>query len=242
MNWLDIVLLGAIGFSAYRGYSNGFIRELVSIASVILAIPLAGIFYDDLFPKVEPIVRNKDFAALVSFLAILIGVIIGGQVAAHMLKRTAEILNLGVLDRLAGAAFGFFKAVVVAQVLLIALVTYPRPDLREDIDGSQVAQRLLDSAPTVLAFLPSTFDEGIDLFEEHIKTLDDAIGTETPARKQATYNHFAAIVAAQPPQRYPDDRESRNDRSGSRAACESLQEVGPARSRCLRVGDEGRLR
>lgn len=182
VNWLDIVLLGAIGFSAYRGYSNGFIRELVSIASVILAIPLAGIFYDDLFPKVEPIVRNKDFAALVSFLAILIGVIIGGQVAAHMLKRTAEILNLGVLDRLAGAAFGFFKAVVVAQVLLIALVTYPRPDLREDIDGSQVAQRLLDSAPTVLAFLPSTFDEGIDLFEEHIKTLDDAIGTETPAQ------------------------------------------------------------
>jgi membrane protein required for colicin V production len=182
VNWLDIVLLGAIGFSAYRGYSNGFIRELVSIASVILAIPLAGIFYDDLFPKVEPIVRNEDFAALVSFLAILIGVIIGGQVAAHMLKRTAEILNLGVLDRLAGAAFGFFKAVVVAQVLLIALVTYPRPDLREDIDGSQVAQRLLDSAPTVLAFLPSTFDEGIDLFEEHIKTLDDAIGTETPAQ------------------------------------------------------------
>ena len=182
VNWLDIVLLGAIGFSAYRGYSNGFIRELVSIASVILAIPLAGIFYDDLFPKVEPIVRNKDFAALVSFLAILIGVIIGGQVAAHMLKRTAEILTLGVLDRLAGAVFGFFKAVVVAQVLLIALVTYPRPDLREDIDGSQVAQRLLDSAPTVLAFLPSTFDEGIDLFEEHIKTLDDAIGTETPAQ------------------------------------------------------------
>ena len=182
MNWLDIVLLGAIGFSAYRGYSNGFIRELVSIASVILAIPLAGIFYDDLFPKVEPIVRNEDFAAIVSCRAILIGVIIGGQVAAHMLKRTAEILNLGVLDRLAGAAFGFFKAVVVAQVLLIALVTYPRPDLREDIDGSQVAQRLLDSAPTVLAFLPSTFDEGIDLFEEHIKTLDDAIGTETPAQ------------------------------------------------------------
>jgi len=26
VNWLDIVLLGAIGFSAYRGYSNGFIR------------------------------------------------------------------------------------------------------------------------------------------------------------------------------------------------------------------------
>ncbi len=180
VNWLDLVLLAVIGFSTFSGYRNGFIRELVSIASVILAIPLAGIFYDDMFPKVEPIVRNAQFAALLSFVAILAGVIIGGQVAAHMLKRTAEILNLGVLDRLAGGAFGFLKAVFIVQVLLIALVTFPRPDLREEIDGSQVAQRLLDSAPTVLAFLPRTFDEGIDLFNEYIDTLDDAVDGEAP--------------------------------------------------------------
>src|SRR5690606_34191634 len=108
---LDFVLLAAIGFSTFNGYRSGFIRELVSIASVILAIPVAGIFYDDMFPKVEPIVDNENLAALISFLAILLGVMIGGQVAAHLLKRTAEILNLGVLDRLAGAGFGFLKAV-----------------------------------------------------------------------------------------------------------------------------------
>jgi membrane protein required for colicin V production len=172
MNWLDFLLIAVIGFSTFNGYRNGFIRELVSIASVILAVPVAGIFYDDMFPKVEPIVDNEDLAALLSFVAILAGVVIGGQVAAHLLKRTAEILNLGVLDRLAGGAFGFLKAVVLAQVLLIVFVTYPRPDFREDIDGSIVAQRLLDSAPTILAFLPEVFDEGIDLFEEYIDSLD----------------------------------------------------------------------
>lgn len=179
MNWLDFVLLAAIGFSTFNGYRNGFIRELVSIASVILAIPLAGIFYDDMFPKVEPIVDNEDLAALLSFLAILLGVIIGGQVVAHLLKRTAEILNLGVLDRLAGGAFGFLKAVFIAQVLLIALVTFPKPDLRDAIDASPIAQRLLDTAPTVLAFLPEAFDDGIDLFER-LDELDDGLGTPTP--------------------------------------------------------------
>lgn len=180
MNWLDILLAVVIGLSTFNGYRNGFIRELVSIASVILAIPVAGIFYDDMFPKVEPIVDNEDLAALLSFVAILAGVIIGGQVAAHLLRRTAEILNLGVLDRLAGGAFGFLKAVIVAQVLLVALVTYPKPDLREDIDASPVAQRLLDTAPTVLAFLPDVFDEGIDLFQEYIDSLG-ADGTGAPA-------------------------------------------------------------
>ena len=182
MNWLDFVLIALIGFSTFNGYRNGFIRELVSIASVILAIPVAGIFYDDMFPKVEPIVDNEDLAALLSFVAILAGVVIGGQVAAHLLKRTAEILNLGVLDRLAGGTFGFFKAVFLAQVLLIVFVTYPRPDFREDIDGSIVSQRLLDTAPTVLAFLPEVFDDGIDLFQEHIDSLDgdDSDGVESP--------------------------------------------------------------
>jgi membrane protein required for colicin V production len=180
VNWLDIVLIAAIGFSTFNGYRNGFIRELVSIASVILAIPVAGIFYDDMFPKVEPIVDNEDLAALISFLAILMGVIIGGQVAAHLLKRTAEILNLGVLDRIAGGAFGFVKAVFIAQVVLIALVTFPKPDLRDDIDGSPVAQRLLDTAPTVLAFLPDAFDDGIDLFKK-LDDLDDGLSTPTPA-------------------------------------------------------------
>ena len=180
MNWLDIVLIGAIGFSTFNGYRNGFIRELVSVASVIVAIPLAGIFYDDMFPKVEPIVDNEDLAALVSFLAILLGVIIGGQVAAHLLKRTAEILNLGVLDRLAGGAFGFLKAVFIAQVVLIALVTFPKPDMRDDIEGSPVANRLLGAAPTVLAFLPQAFDDGKDLFD-HLDELDEGLETPTAA-------------------------------------------------------------
>ena len=179
MNWLDVVLLVLIGLSTYRGYRNGFIRELVAFASVILAIPIAGLLYDDLFPKVEPIVDSRVLAALASFLAILAGVIIGGQVAAHLLKRTAEILNLGVLDRLAGGAFGFFKAVFVAQVLLIALVTFPKPDLRDTIADSVVAQRLIDTAPTVLAFLPNAFDEAADLFDRFDED-DESLPGATP--------------------------------------------------------------
>ena len=165
MNWLDILLIVVIGLSTFRGYRNGFIRELVAFASVILAIPIAGLLYDDMFPKVEPIVASRVLAALLSFLAILAGVIIGGQVAAHLLKRTAEALNLGVLDRLAGGAFGFFKVVFIAQVLLIAFVTFPKPDLRETISDSLVAQRLIDAAPTILAFLPNSFDEAAALFD-----------------------------------------------------------------------------
>lgn len=180
VNWLDVVLVIAIGFATWNGFRNGFIRELVSIAAVILAIPVAGVFYDDMFPKVLPIVDNRNLAALISFIAIFLGVIIGGQVAAHLLKRTAELLNLGVLDRLAGGTFGFLKAVFITQALLIALVTFPSPDLRKSIDHSAVARNLIDTAPAIRAFLPHAFGESIDLFRDHAGALDDLVPGETP--------------------------------------------------------------
>jgi len=179
VNWLDALLVAAIGFAAFRGYISGFIRELVTTLSVILAIPIAGILYDDMYPKVQPIVENEQLAALISFLAILLGVMIAGQVGAHLLKRTAEILNLGALDHLAGGVFGFFKAVIICQVVLIAFVTFPKPDLREEIDDSRVATVLLDAAPTVLAFLPSAFEEGLDLFRERMADLEAQLDDPT---------------------------------------------------------------
>ncbi len=182
MNWLDLLLIAAISLSAWRGYASGFIRELVVLVSVILAIPVAGALYSRMFPKVDPIIDDEDLSAVVAFLAIMAGVIIGGNVIAHLLRRTAEMLNLGGLDRLAGALFGFLKAALLAQAILILIVRYPSPDLRDDIQRSRTARALLDAAPLTLAFLPQTFQTGVDLFREAAATIDEAAGpSPTPA-------------------------------------------------------------
>lgn len=179
VDWITIALAAGIALVTWRAYANGFIRELVSLSVAVLAIPIAGVFYDDLTRKLEPIISDPTAARLVAFVSILFGVIIGGQVIAHLLKRAVAMLNLGVLDHLAGGAFGFLKAVLICQVILIALVAFPSPDLQENIDESPVARGLLDAAPVVLAFLPETFDRAINGFRDGINALHDA-GT-TPA-------------------------------------------------------------
>ncbi|MGH2608934.1 MAG: CvpA family protein [Tepidiformaceae bacterium] len=181
MDWLSILLVAVIGFVTWRAYANGFVRELVSLCAVILAIPMAGIFYDDMYPKVSPIITNDTLAALVSFVSIMAGVIILGQVASHLIKQVVAVLNLGAADQLAGGLFGFLKAVIVIQVLLIALVHFPRPDIRDSIDDSTVATRLLDSAPLPLAILPGDFDDALDGFLDGVVEAVDAEPTPTPA-------------------------------------------------------------
>lgn len=177
MDWLSILIIVILGFVTWRAYANGFIRELVSLSAVILAVPLAGIFYDNMFPKVEPIVRNDNLAYLVSFLSILIGVIVGGQVVAHLLKQTVAILNLGAADHVAGGLFGFLKAVIVCQVVLIALVHFPEPDLRDEIDGSPAATGLLDYAPLPLAILPGHFHDTVNGFLHGVNELAGNVPT-----------------------------------------------------------------
>ena len=171
MDWLSFLLVAVIALVTWRSVANGFVRELVSLCAVILAIPVAGVFYDDMYPKVSPIIANDNLAALVSFISILAGVIIGGQVVAHLLKRAVAILNLGTADRLAGGVFGFLKAAIVIQAILIALVAFPRPNFRDEIDGSPVATQLLESAPLTLSVLPGEFDDAIDAFLDGVTAL-----------------------------------------------------------------------
>ncbi|MCC6382534.1 MAG: CvpA family protein [Dehalococcoidia bacterium] len=156
-----------LGSLTYRAYRNGFVRELVSLSAVILAVPLAGVLYDDLYRKVHPIVDSEALAYLISFLAILAGVVVGGQVAAHTLKKTVALLNLGAADRLAGAAFGLAKTALACQVVLLALVAFPRPDARDAIHDSAVARLLLDTAPPALTVLPARFDRAVDAFRHN---------------------------------------------------------------------------
>ena len=181
MNWVTLVLLVFIGFLTYRAYRNGFIRELVSLCAVILAVPLAGIFYDDMYPKVQPIIENERLANLVAFMAILLAVVLAGQIISYILRNAVTMLNLGAIDHVAGGAFGFLKAVIIAQVVLIVLVVFPNPNVKGPIDKSPVATRLLDSAPVVLAFLPGQFERALNAFLDNARQVDAELGPDDAA-------------------------------------------------------------
>ena len=181
MDWVSLVIVAIVALLTWRAFRRGFLRELVGLAALILAVPVAGVFYDDMIPKVEPMIDNALAAALVSFLAILIGVVLAGQLLGYLLRRSVDVLNLGAADRIAGAAFGLIQGLLLCQVLLVVLVNFPEPDLRTPVENSVIATRMLDGAPAVLAVLPVQFDETVDLFLEGVRSLEgvDLPGIET---------------------------------------------------------------
>lgn len=164
MNWLDIIIILALAWFTFAAFTAGFIREVVTLVATVLAIVIAGLYYDDLATDILVFIDDEDTANVVGFLILLGSVFLAGQLVAFLLKRSVSLLMLGWADHLAGAGFGFFKGLLVVEILLILFVTFDPLGLKDAIDGSAIAPFFLDVIPFLLKILPNRFEVGVDTF------------------------------------------------------------------------------
>ena len=172
MNWLDALIIVAVVWFTFAAFQAGFIREMVTVVAVILGVLLAGLFYRDLADEVLQFLDNERVAPIVAFGIIFGATALAGQMLAMVLKPTVNLLQLGIADQLAGAVFGFFKAMVFIQIFLIVFVTYPKWGLGEAIDGSffgTLTVEMVDKAPLLIRVLPDEFDIGVDAFTQGLE-------------------------------------------------------------------------
>ncbi len=164
MNWIDAAIVIVFLYFIVTAFSAGFIRETIGIASAVLGMVLAGLFYDEVRDSLLSSIDNNTTASAVSFLIIFLGVALVGQVVAMLMKPAVSVMQLGIFDQIMGAALGAVKAFVIVEILLILFVTYPRYDLDKRIHDSEFASRMLKGAPPLLKVLPAVFDSKVDQF------------------------------------------------------------------------------
>lgn len=168
VNWLDIAIVVVIIWFVFSAFQVGFIRETVTVIAAVLGILLAGLFYEELAEDVLLFIDNQTLARIVAFGVLFGAVTLAGQMLALVLKPTVNLLQLGIFDQLAGAAFGLVKALVFIQIFLIVFVTYPRWGLDEDIDHSTFGSMMVERTALLVSLLPDEFEAGVDGFAEGV--------------------------------------------------------------------------
>jgi uncharacterized membrane protein required for colicin V production len=139
------------------------------IVAVILWFTFSAVFYQDLAEDVLLFIDNDTMARIVAF-AVIFGVTaLAGQLLALVLKPTADLLQLGIFDQLAGAGFGFLKALVIIQVFLILFVTYPRWDLDKTIDDSVFGSLMIEDTAVLVKVMPDEFEAQVDDFKSRFE-------------------------------------------------------------------------
>lgn len=164
MSWVDGLILATVIWFVLSAFQAGFIRETVTIVAAIAGVVLAGLFYMDLGDDVLLFIDNETVARIVAFGLIFAAITLAGQLAALLLKPTVALFQLGLFDHLAGAAFGFAKAMVFIEVFLLIFVTYPQWGVREAIEESYFGSLIVEQAAVLDRILPDEFDVSVDRF------------------------------------------------------------------------------
>ncbi|GBD14827.1 Colicin V production protein [bacterium HR25] len=164
MNWLDAVIILILAWFTINAFRAGLVREVVTLAGIVLALGIAGFYYDNLAQDVLLFINNDISARVVAFLLLFASVFLISQLVAFLLRGLVAILMLGWADHLAGTVLGFLKGLIIVEALLILFVTYPRLGLEDAIRGSALAPIFLDFAPVLLRLLPGEFRDAVNAF------------------------------------------------------------------------------
>lgn len=170
MNSVDIVIAIALVIGVARGFSSGIIRQLADIIgiifSILLAVQLMGPIGDHLITDLG---WSPGVASVVAFLLVFITIQIGMFFLARLIERVIGLLQLTILNRIAGALFGGFKAALLVSVVLMVLITFETPD-----PSARESSVLYDP---VASLVPETWDFVAEYLPV-IKTISDEFGRE----------------------------------------------------------------
>jgi membrane protein required for colicin V production len=165
LNYLDILALLILLVSVVTAVAKGLMLELISVASVVLGLFLAVMFYPDLAGFLGALGVSDDLAGeFLSFVLIFLGTLVAGTVISVAANKVLKQLHLKWIDRILGAVFGFARGYLINAVIFMALTAFQVK--HELLSESKLAGFFLAGARILVIFIPedlkTQFQEAYD--------------------------------------------------------------------------------
>lgn len=146
MNWLDIVLAIPLLWFLYKGFRNGLVIELASLAALILGIyaALHFSFYVQGYLE-ENFEIAENYLYIISFAITFLIVAIIVYLAGKIIHKVISIVALGFLNRLAGGVFGVLKAALVLSVILYFINGFNPGLIKSDVRENSILYEPIES-------------------------------------------------------------------------------------------------
>ena len=103
----------------YRCAFRGFIREILSLISWVLAFWIAIKFSPGLAESFVEYVAIPEIRFIAAFLLIFLAIMIGGIFISRLIVTLLKVGGLRAFDRLIGAGFGIARGIVIVTVLVL---------------------------------------------------------------------------------------------------------------------------
>ena len=168
MNKLDILIVVLIAIPALIGLSKGFLRKVLSLVSLIVALYLATKFNTDIsFFIMKVTGLSQKTSNIFSFIIIISAVY---TIGIYIAKKISNINSLTKsVDKTLGLFIGIIQGMIIASLCVIAVNNFDLAN-KETINNSKLYVFVNDFAPrtfnSIASFLPN-----YKSFYEEIKSL-----------------------------------------------------------------------
>ena len=160
MTLFDYAVLTIAGFSVLLGVIRGLVREVIALASWVVAFVVASLYGGAVAPLLARQIPDENWRVLAAVVAVFVMVLVLMNILALMASKVVKSAGLGVEDRLLGSVFGLARGVLVVLVLVLSagLTVLPRQPVWKD---AMLAAPLEKLAVFVKQWLPQDWARNI---------------------------------------------------------------------------------
>ncbi|NCA86157.1 MAG: CvpA family protein [Clostridia bacterium] len=153
-NYLDLVIALPVVLLAIMGFRKGLIKELASLAALVLGIYLAVVFSDKIASwLVQYIDISHRYAFIIAFIITFVTVVLLVSLLGRLLDKIASLALLGIINRILGLLFGIIKGAFIMSVfiLLFNMIDSKEHILKSETKNTSLLYRPVEAiAPFVL--------------------------------------------------------------------------------------------
>ena len=122
MTGFDLIVLLIVGVGAIAGFMRGFVQEVLSLMSWVLAIFAIRFLHTDLTAAILDFMGSPVTASILAFALLLLVPYAAMKLIARVAGRKSRESVLGPIDRVLGFGFGAMKGIIIVVVGFSLLV------------------------------------------------------------------------------------------------------------------------
>ncbi|MBE9467210.1 MAG: CvpA family protein [Bacteroidetes bacterium] len=157
MNYFDLIILVPLLWSAYKGFSKGFIHSVASFGALLLGI-FGAIKFSDITSQylIQNFDFNPNYLPIVSFAVTFVLIVVAVHFVAILIDKLIKAIALGFINRILGSLFGIAKIAFIISIILVIVngldknLKFISPKLKQ---SSILYKPLSNFAPSIFPYL-----------------------------------------------------------------------------------------
>jgi membrane protein required for colicin V production len=123
-NWLDWIMAIILAGSIIMAIRKGLVRELISLAAVVVGIVVASLEYRRAGYWFQDLTKSQEIAWAAGFLTIFVLVLIAGAAVSLLTRFLIQQAGIEWFDRFLGGIFGLLRGLLIDSILLMVMMAF----------------------------------------------------------------------------------------------------------------------